>query len=309
MLRALPISLVALLAPACAPSTPKDVVHAEVVPEGAVRLRVFFAPAAMPDEASFRVEFAHAPVALIAGPVDASLAADGHSVEWRGTIGPEGLDLVLEPEHMTSRVTFAFERAGAGPVQDRVHLGRRPVSTTWAIPVYEPAAGRAPVCPELALVHDERATLIDVAVQPSVPAPVRVELCFAEPGYAKQLELVPLEGFGEPSSIGRRYWVEADAVPFARVAAKRRSEDTDILAVVHIDDRWPDPTKVSLDGHPVETDVCRFMLPMPPDGRIGEALVERVDPQELPLGAIAVWIEHGAESIEVDTSVFDAADG
>lgn len=294
-------SLVLLLVSGCSRSGPAG------RPDGPVRIHVLFVPGADAEnaEASFRATFGDAQVRALRGRHTASVEDDEHTVAWRGPVD-EPVELVMEPDRLDGRVLVTVERAGSAPVQERIQLGRHALVRTWAVPVYEPVEGAPAAAPELTLVYDERAALVDVAVQPRTPAKARVEFLFAEPAPDKRLTLVPVEGFGEPMSFDGRSWVEADQADYARVAARRRGEDRDVLVATHLDGRWPDALRVTVDGRPAARDVCRFVLPAPFDGRVGAALVEAPDRTNLAPGSIVIWVGSGWDAVETDSGLYDA---
>jgi len=69
--------------------------------------------------------------------------------------------------------------------------------------------------------------------------------------------------------------------------------------------RWPDPREVAVDGSSIRTDLCYFILPWPPDPRLGSALLIAPVEEELAPGTVAIWLEQGSVHVELDGSTLD----
>jgi len=168
------------------------------------RLRIRFMPSEVPASASLELVFDQCLVELREGPEDASLSEDGHRIRWSGTVGAEPIDLLVEPEHMNSRVHFYLAHDGDRPLQDRVLIGTKPLAATWAFPLYKKNSEAPPENPVLDVVHDKERHVFEFTVNVSPPLPLRMELRYALPAYENRLKLLDSVGFGKLRQRERR---------------------------------------------------------------------------------------------------------
>ena len=268
-------------------------------------LRVRLVPTAEPSTVTLRLELLRAAIERVMGPGTGGTSPDGRQLSWIVDLDDEPVDLVVLLDRPRTEARWRIEAPG---VHDRIRLGTRVLAETSATPDYV-ADGDPPDAPLVRLdtEPDALTTAITVSAPPAAAATsaVAVEWGFEWPVYGIRTERLDTSGFSsvEVFADPPRWRVQLEDPAGGRLELRRPADAPELLLRVLIDERWPDPARVALNGRGLSTEVLGFVVPN--DDRVLAALLSPPDVETLPPGAIAIWTASAENAAEIDTTDMD----
>lgn len=252
---------------------------------------------------AFELELAGARIERVRGVEGGELSPDGSRFAFRGTIADAPVELALELERRNTLARLRIQ-SGHADAWEHVWVGRLPLQQSLAYPLYAPADAPAPADPPLRVALDPDGTL-ELDVDAPVEGDVRIELRHARHAYGKAFELLPGGAGLGPLTLDR-----AAHVASARGPARGRfgfdPADGEVLLLVRVDGRWPQPARVDWNGSAVRRDAATFAVPYPLDAELVATLFGgRGRPRP---GSVHVWLESAREERSITPEmVGDAA--
>jgi arylsulfatase A-like enzyme len=230
-----------------------------------------------------------------------------------GTITKDGHGLLAQPQDSSLeaelRATFLRLRSpllfevSLDPTRDqRVYVGRLPLSQTTAIPLLVPSNEAAPEDPIVELTTT--GNRVEIRISPSSPAHVAVELRYVNPTYSRRLSLIETQGFGSLKRRSQFYKLQCNTDGEVRALVQKSHINQELYILVRIDGAWPALDQVAVNGRSVDRSRLRFVFPLPPDGRITSALLAG-PPKDPPPGALLLWMDSASQRIDADESQID----
>jgi len=243
----------------------------------------------------------------VVGPVQSTISDDGRVARVKIQIEDVPVKLMLMRRLMPFDVHYRVSMPGEARPDLRVHIGSHPLTSTDARPVWVTRAGAPPASPQLEIEHHSdggvRATL-----HPPAGTTGRLRVRYAAPSYRHSLRLVSAEGFAmQGDDAAPRYeWVMTTSGDRSTASFSHAGEAGDVMTTSMINGRWPDPTTVAVDGRPVRTDRCEFVIPARSSRRLRTQIATPPDETAAPTGRIIIWQSAGNPVTSIDTTKLDA---
>ena len=275
----------------------------EFRPETRVGLR--FAPMDEPYDVDIVAYMPGAQIAKIEGLPESTLSEDRQSFRWSGSIGPQGLEVSLQPQTFApnQEVRWSLRHTGREDLQDAVWLGRTPVSQTPAIPIYDLIPKLAPKQPRYVVDDDMQAGTTRVVVDHPGAQSIECEVRYTLPRNYRNFEVLETEGFQERHPpLAYHHRADAFGVDRASLTLGLTHPRTPRYILLRVDGRWPEPSELLFNKKGVNTKVLRFLFPsLPHDFRLPPYMAVTPPPvSELPPGTICIWQESGGGGGEID---------
>ena len=284
---------------------PEDLLGAleEFRPE--VQLRIRCIPMKTPYKLEIQAHMPGVRLKSVEGVARGTISEDRETFTWSGSVGSEGLEIVLHPQVYTNteEVHWRIRHTGREDLHKAVRLGRTPVSSTPAIPLWYVDQSSVPNEPAYVITEDAEAGTSMISVEHEGARQIECEVRYVEPRHDKIFEVVRAEGFAErfpPSPQHHR----ADAIHVDRALLELLASHPEAARyyLLRVDGAWPAADRLMINGKGVDTKSLHFMFPaLPKDRRIQPYLSARpsLDMQVSP-GSILIWQESGGGGGEID---------
>ena len=247
----------------------------------------------------------------VEGVPESSVSEDGSTFAWSGTVPTTGLEIVLHPRDYRNATEsqWTIAHSARSDLPEAVHLGRTPVCQTPAIPIWELSTGARPAQPAYIIENDDESGRIRVELTHAGARRMDCELRYTQPKHSARFSLMTAAGFAERQPPSPHYF-RADAFDTDHAVLELSASSPEIArhVLLRIDGRWPDPSRLMVDGQGVVNERLRFLFPgYPHDGRIVPYFRSGPGPATVySPGSIVIWQQTGGQGGEIDASGMSA---
>ncbi len=273
-------------------------------------LRIRIEPAKEPYSIDMTMQVLDTTIDRVLGLDKGIVSEDGHSLRFQGQV-TETLEAYVFMAKRESTIIWELETSLPGAGHEHVFLGRLPISSSAAIPVFSATESEGHAQPVLDISSRSDGFDFELQVDPAQLTEFefrlkdRLELRRMEWGGGTGFEQTYFDD-GRMGDVGTKTKLKLQSTGVERPTAKLdvQGDPESVIFLLRSDGQWPDFERVRLNGKAVETTRLQFVLPAPPDGRILSAMF--TGPEENPPpGAIQIWLESGAGPVGIDGSSLD----
>jgi arylsulfatase A-like enzyme len=277
----------------------------EFRPVDSMRLRL--TPGPDPVALDLRLELERGRILRSVGTPEAVLSEDGRVLEWTVPVGSGGAELLLFPDQRRRGMVWRIAMNGAAPARGRVWIGKIPLESTTARPLYR----RGPTdlsegdpLPRLRLRRDGPAGVLGIEMRPEGHQSMEVELRLRRPIYGADFTLLMGQEFGAFSKDGPLSYSMAaqSSLPAIGLVNLGGASLDACWGLYRFDSQWPILETVCVDGRWAARDALEFAFPHPMDHRLAGSLVTGFHGDRVPPGSLVLWWESGGGGAEIDTS-------